>query len=247
MGRCSDDASTASVASEDARSDRWGSHPGPGPASCPGDGYEEAVHEITSGASDYERHTALTAWRYAASTAVLGITVLERVAKAEPPLTASAVKELCQEPALGRLREALSVPAAGVLPARERSFLDERDDMAKRWAELRDGVDTAIEIVLEIVEDKRAAYFKTKEEAAGCLMTEHSPPDTDPVYMGVLEPLLVVAEEVPYGISRVIKAADGPACIRPVRARFTQFVALALCGPSVWIPYRSTGDRETQA
>ncbi|MGP4085558.1 hypothetical protein [Streptomyces sp. KR55] len=166
---------------------------------------EEAVHEITSGASDYERHTALTAWRYAASAAVLGITVLERVARAKPPLTAFAVEELCQEPTLGQLREALSVPAADFLPARERSFLDQRKEMAERWAQLRDGVDTAIEIVVEIAEDEGAAHPRTKEEAAGCLMTEHSPPHTDPVYLGILEPLLVVAEEVPYGISRVIK------------------------------------------
>jgi hypothetical protein len=76
--------------------------------------------------------------------------------------------------------------------------------MAERWAQLRDGVDTAIEIVVEIAEDEGAAHPKTKA-AAGCLMTEHSPPHTDPVYMGILEPLFVVAEEVPYGISRVVK------------------------------------------
>ncbi|EST17881.1 hypothetical protein [Streptomyces roseochromogenus] len=167
--------------------------------------YEEAVHEIASGASDYERHTALAAWRYAASAAVLGVTVLERVAQAKPPLTASTVEELCQEPTLGRLREALSVPAADFLPDRERSFRDERKEMTERWAHLRDGVDTAIELVVEIAEDEGAAHPKTKEEAAGCLMTEHSPPHTDPVYLGILEPLFVVAEEVPYGISRVIK------------------------------------------
>ncbi|MFF4733664.1 hypothetical protein ACFY3M_52545 [Streptomyces mirabilis] len=167
--------------------------------------YEEALHEIGNGAHDYERHAALITWRYAASAAVLGITVLERVARAKPPLTASTVEELCREPALGRLREALSVPAADFLPDRERSFRDERNEMAERWADLRDGVDTAIEIVVGIADDEGAAYPRTKEEAAGCLMTEHSPSWTDPVYQGILEPLLVVAEEVPYGISRVIK------------------------------------------
>ncbi|WP_327138213.1 hypothetical protein OG585_47435 (plasmid) [Streptomyces sp. NBC_01340] len=168
--------------------------------------YEEALHKIGNGAHDYEHRTALITWRYAASAAVLGITVLERVAQAKPPLTASTVEELCQEPTLGRLREALSVPAAAFLPDRERSFRDERNEMAERWAQLRDGVDTAIEIVVEIAADEGAAHPRTKEEAAGCLMTEHSPPDTDPVYMGILEPLLVVAEEVPYGISRIIQS-----------------------------------------
>ncbi|MFD3843541.1 hypothetical protein ACFWWC_46195 [Streptomyces sp. NPDC058642] len=167
--------------------------------------HEEALHEIASDADDYERKTALTAWRYAASTGVLGVTVLERVARAKPPLTASAVEELGQEPPLGRLRDALSVPVADFLPRRERRFGDERGETAERWAQLRDGVDTAIEIVVEIAEDEGAVHPKTKEEAAGCLMTEHSPPHTDPVYMGILEPLFVVAEEVPYGISRIVK------------------------------------------
>ncbi|MFI1734522.1 hypothetical protein ACH40E_35990 [Streptomyces acidicola] len=169
--------------------------------------YEKALHEIGNGVHDYERHAALVTWRYAASAAVLGITVLERVAQAKPPLTASVVEELCQEPTLGRLREALSVPAADFLPDRERSFRDDREEMAERWAQLRDGVDTAIETVVEITADEGAAHPRTKEEAAGCLMTEHSPSWTDPVYMGILEPLLVVAEEVPYGISRVIKGS----------------------------------------
>lgn len=167
--------------------------------------YDEALHEIGNGAHGYEHHTALITWRYAASAAVLGITVLERVAQAKPPLTAFTVQELCQEPTLGRLREALSVPAADFLPDREHSFRDERNEMAERWAQLRDGVDTAIEIVVEIAKDEGAAHPRTKEEAAGCLMTEHSPSYTDPVYMGILEPLLVVAEEVPYGISGIIQ------------------------------------------
>lgn len=105
------------------------------------------------------------------------------------------------------MREALSVPAADFLPDRERSFRDERNEMAERWADLRDGVDTAIETVVEITRDEGAAHPRTKEEAAGCLMTEHSPSWTDPVHQGILEPLLVVAEEVPYGISRVIKGS----------------------------------------
>ncbi|MEX3102144.1 MULTISPECIES: hypothetical protein [unclassified Streptomyces] len=142
----------------------------------------EALHAINRGASDYERHTALITWRYAASAAVLGITVLERMARAKPPLTATTVEELCKEPTLGRLRE----------------------ETARRWAALREGVDTAIGTVVEIAEFQGAAYPRTRMEAADCLMTEHSPSYTDPAYLGILEPLLVVAEEVPYGISRVV-------------------------------------------
>ena len=166
--------------------------------------YEEAVDEIGHRADTYERHTALITWRYTASAAVLGITVLERVARAKPALTAATVEELCREPTLGRLREALSVPAADFLPARERNLHDERKGMTERWADLRDGVDNAMQVLVSIAEDEGADRPRTKEAAAGCLLTEHSPSWTDPVYQGILEPLLVVAEEVPFGISRVI-------------------------------------------
>nr|WTB34825.1 hypothetical protein OG781_39875 [Streptomyces sp. NBC_00830] len=162
---------------------------------------DDAVGEIVHGAYDYERHTALTAWRYAAAAAV-GITVLERQATGKPPLTASAVRELCHEPTLGRLRDALSVPTAQFLPDND-PF--DRRDVTERWAKLREDVDDAIEIVAEIAVDQGSAYPRTKEEAAGCLMTEHSPPAADPVYEPILEPLFSVAEEAPYVISRAIK------------------------------------------
>ncbi|WP_409474675.1 hypothetical protein [Streptomyces sp. HC307] len=54
-------------------------------------------------------------------------------------------------------------------------------------------------------EDPTVLWVRRKEEAAGCLMTESSPPTTDPVYEPLLEPLFSVAEEAPYVISRVIK------------------------------------------
>ncbi|MFI6731056.1 hypothetical protein [Streptomyces atratus] len=169
--------------------------------------YGQAVQEIASGAAAYERHVALTAWRYTAAAVVLGVTVLQRVAEAKPPLTAATVEELCQEPTLGRLHEALSVPVADLLPEREHSFPNEREDTAQRWARVRDGVADAIELVVEIAADEEAAHPRTKDEAAGCLLTEHCPPHTDPVYHGVLEPLFKLAEEAPFDINRIIKSS----------------------------------------
>ncbi|WP_159041308.1 hypothetical protein [Streptomyces sp. WM4235] len=49
-----------------------------------------------------------------------------------------------------------------------------------------------------------ADHPRTKDEAAGCLLTEHCPPHTDPVYQGVLEALFRLAEEIPYGLIRII-------------------------------------------
>ncbi|MEU2181018.1 hypothetical protein [Streptomyces thermolilacinus] len=171
--------------------------------------YGQAVQEIASGAAAYERHVALTAWRYTAAAVVLGVTVLQRVAEAKPPLTAKAVEELCQEPTLGRLREALSVPVADLLPERPHHSVipNEREDTARRWAKVRDGVDDAMDLVLEIAADEEEDHPRTKDEAAGCLLTEHCPPHTDPVYHGVLEPLFRLAEEVPFDIDRIIRSS----------------------------------------
>lgn len=166
--------------------------------------YGQAIQEIASGATAYERHVALIAWRYTAAAVVLGVTVLQRVAEAKPPLSPDTVEELCQEPTLGLLHEALSVPVADLVPVREHDLLDERTRTAQRWAQVRDQVDDAIDLVVEIAADEEAAHPRTKEEAAGCLLTEHCPPHTDPVYNGVLEPLFELAEEVPFGISRII-------------------------------------------
>lgn len=167
--------------------------------------YGEAIHEIARSAAAYERRVALTAWRYTAAAVVLGVAVLQRVAEAKPRLSAATVEELCQEPTLGRLHEALSVPVADLVPVREHDLLDERTRTAQRWAQVRDQVDHAMDLVLEIAEDEEAAHPRTKDEAAGCLLTEHCPPHTDPVYHGVLEPLFQLAEELPFDISRVIR------------------------------------------
>ncbi len=120
--------------------------------------YGQAVQEIASGATAYERHVALIAWRYTAAAVVLGVTVLQRVAEAKPPLSATTVGELCQEPTLGRLHEALSVPVADLLPEHEHSIPNEREDTARRWARVRDGVADAIEHVLEIAADDEEAH-----------------------------------------------------------------------------------------
>ncbi|MEV7406130.1 hypothetical protein AB0N93_37915 [Streptomyces sp. NPDC091267] len=76
---------------------------------------------------------------------------------------------------------------ADLLPDREQGLPNEREDTARRWGRVRDGVAGAIELVLEIDADEDAAHPRIKEEAAGCLLTEHCSPHTDPVYEGVLK------------------------------------------------------------
>ncbi|MCT9093774.1 hypothetical protein N4G70_33645 [Streptomyces sp. ASQP_92] len=168
---------------------------------------EDAVDEVANGAAAYEWQVPWTARRYGAAALVLGVAVLQRVAEANPPLMATAGDELCQEPTLGRLLEALSVPVADLLPERaHRSGIPNgREDTARPWAKVRDGVDDGMDLVLEFSADEDAAHLRTKDEAAGCLLTQHGPPHTDPVYEGVLEPPLRLAEEVPScDITRII-------------------------------------------
>lgn len=169
--------------------------------------YEEAVDQLASGVSAYERRAALIAWRYTAAALVLGVAVLRRVVETKPALTVTGVEELCQEPTLGQLHEALSVPVADLTPERppHAAIPGEREDTAHRWAKVRDGVDGVMDLVLELAAEEDAAHPRTKEEAATCRLTQHCPPDTDPTYNGVLEPLFRLAEEVPYDISRIIK------------------------------------------
>jgi hypothetical protein len=69
---------------------------------------------------------------------------------------------------------------------------------------VRDGVNHATDLVLELARDVDAPYPRTKDEAADSWLTEHCPPYTDPVCEGVLEPLFHLAEDIPFDISRSI-------------------------------------------
>ncbi|MER8197604.1 hypothetical protein ABTY00_27065 [Streptomyces microflavus] len=171
--------------------------------------YEEAVGRLASGVSAYERHAALVAWRYTAATLVLGVAVQRRIAEDKPPLTVTGVEELCQEPTLGELHAALSVPAPDLVPERRYPSVipGEHESSARQWGKVRDGVADVIDLVLERATDEEAAHPRTKDEAAICLLTQHCPPDTDPVYDGVLQPLFQLAEQVPYNIGRIIDHA----------------------------------------
>ncbi|NEB77390.1 hypothetical protein G3I40_19525 [Streptomyces sp. SID14478] len=168
--------------------------------------YEEAIGQIADGVTAYQRRAALVAWRYTAAALVLGVAVLRRVGEAKPALTVTGVEELCQEPTLGQLKEALTIPGAGLTPERppQAALPGEREDPARRWAMVRDGVDGVMDLVLALAAEEEAAHPRTKEEAATCLLTQHCPPHAAPTYNGVLEPLFRLAEEVPYDISRVI-------------------------------------------
>ncbi|MEU3463821.1 hypothetical protein ABZ721_28210 [Streptomyces sp. NPDC006733] len=78
--------------------------------------HPNALSELGEAALEHERKVEALVWRYASAYAVLGITVLERLVRREPPLDADAVHLLCQEPTLGHLRACLSIPSSRLLP-----------------------------------------------------------------------------------------------------------------------------------
>ncbi|MEV5203221.1 hypothetical protein [Streptomyces sp. NPDC053720] len=162
----------------------------------------EAVNDARSGAYRYERELGLTAWRYASAHAVLGITLFDRVVAGVPALSASKVDELCEEPTLEQLRRALSIPVERLLSARK------DPSYRKRAHEDRQALIAGLDYAHRDIRVVDPACPMTEEEAWSCRLTDHSPLGTDPMYEGILEPLLNICEETPLEISWCLKNAD---------------------------------------
>ncbi|MFI9103358.1 hypothetical protein ACIGXA_22830 [Streptomyces fildesensis] len=87
--------------------------------------HPRALKELSEVALAYERQAEAIVWRYASAYAVLAITVLDRLVSERPPLDADAVEELCQEPTIGRLRAALSIPSSRLIAPSDGEQQDE--------------------------------------------------------------------------------------------------------------------------
>lgn len=77
--------------------------------------HAHAVKKLGEVTLQYERQVEAVLWRYASSYVVLAITVLDRLVRGQPPLAADEIRELCEEPTLGRLRAALAIPTSGLI------------------------------------------------------------------------------------------------------------------------------------
>ncbi|WP_327349037.1 hypothetical protein [Streptomyces europaeiscabiei] len=160
--------------------------------------HPEALHRLYTLADHYERGVGLLTWRHAGAAAVLGTSLLDRLVGGRPALTAAAVSELCEEPTLGRLRDALSIPCTDLLVARD---LDWRD----RHEEERRGLLLSVE---GVVENAAQIGDGVPEEAAALWagrLTDFDRVYTDPLYHGILGPLLTFAEQFPMEISWYLK------------------------------------------
>ncbi|RNG37374.1 hypothetical protein [Streptomyces botrytidirepellens] len=155
--------------------------------------HPDALHQLGRLAYRYERGVGLLVWRYASAAAVLGIRVLDRIVGDRPALTAVAVTRLCEEPSLGQLRDALSIPCSDLLIAREPEVQDRHEE--RRHALLR-----AVEDIIEFAAELEKGPRDTAALWSGWLTT-FDRPDVDPLYEGVLDGLLSLAGQLPYEIS----------------------------------------------
>lgn len=157
--------------------------------------HREALHSLASAADNYEREVGMLAWRHAGAATVLGTTLLDRLVHGGPSLSLETVNRLCEEPTLGELREALSIPAADLLIARDEEFRDRQEEDRKLLLGRLEGI------------FRDAAHLGDSDGplpddvVAGWRLTEVSPVGMDPLYEGTLELLFSHAEGLPLDIS----------------------------------------------
>ncbi|MFF5408546.1 hypothetical protein ACFY8K_37585 [Streptomyces misionensis] len=160
--------------------------------------HHDALDAARHDAYMYERELGLSAWRYVSAHAVLGITLLDRLVAGRPALTAAAVDELCEEPTLGQLREALLIPAGRLLVTRPEETRHRADEDRQQLLRALDSICGSIR---QLKENKPMS----DQEAAACLLSENSPLGMDPMYDVILDPLFDLAEQTPFEISWFLK------------------------------------------
>ncbi|MCC2274906.1 hypothetical protein LKL35_05575 [Streptomyces sp. ET3-23] len=157
-----------------------------------------AVNEACSKAIAYEEQIGVIAWRYASAAAVLGMTVLDRLMCGWPPLSPESVEQLAgEEPTLGRLREICSAPYDRLIATLE-------DDGAAAAADreaLLGGLDAAYYNVTHGDPDIDGRRL-VEAEADTCQLSTASLEGSDPLWEGLLSPVLNLAESLPYKIAK---------------------------------------------
>ncbi|WP_143659237.1 hypothetical protein [Streptomyces sp. SA15] len=172
--------------------------------------HPDALHRLGRLADRYERGVGWLGWRYASTAAVLGTSILDRVVGGRPALTAAAVTELCEEPARGQLRDALSIPCTDLLIAREPAFRDRHEEDRRELLRALEGV---IECAAELGDG-----VPTEAAALGAgRLTEFDRLGTDPLYEGVLERLLRYSDQFPNEISWYLKQSRAGALPDQIR------------------------------
>ncbi|MFJ9460910.1 hypothetical protein ACIRST_38305 [Kitasatospora sp. NPDC101447] len=134
-------------------------------------------------------------WRYASAAAVLGISVLERLAAGGPPLSAEVVERLCVEPTLAEFECAVAIPVDGLLN-RKGEHLERHREERRKMLHL---VETAYECLGECDDPM------DRSTAAGARISVDHPKRMDRPWVGLLDSLVGLALQHPNEISHVLK------------------------------------------
>lgn len=174
--------------------------------------HQRALHSLAGAAEDYERRVGMLAWRHAASEVVLGVTLLDRLVHGGRALSLKKINLLCEEPTLGKLRQALSIPAADLLIAGDKRMVDRAE---KTRTLLLDRVEMIFQEVASLEDGREDPSDGAVSERR---LTEASPADGDPLYKGALEMLMPYAEALPFDIRYHLRHTTGAG----LRARLRQ-------------------------
>ncbi|WP_123970117.1 hypothetical protein [Streptomyces sp. TLI_185] len=142
-----------------------------------------ALHELYRPADAYERQASALAWRYASAAAVLGMAVMDRLIRDQPPLATDLVDEVAtHEPTLGTLKDACDAPYERMIAARA-------DDHYGTEAKAREnllGLLGAAEYNLEHTDIGGRRLNPAEIDA--CQLGVISPADQDPFWDNLLKP-----------------------------------------------------------
>ncbi|MFD8781315.1 hypothetical protein [Kitasatospora sp. NPDC059599] len=135
-------------------------------------------------------------WRYASAAAVLGISVLERLAASGPPLPEEVVERLCAEPTLAEFERAAAVPVDGLLNRKGEDLERHREERRKMLY--------LVETAYECLGDSDDPMDRST--AAGARISVDHPKGMDRPWVGLLDSLVGLALQNPNEISHVLKS-----------------------------------------
>jgi hypothetical protein len=161
-------------------------------AGAPFDFHERALSEAYGSGARYEFEIGMAAWRWVSAYTVLGLSILARVVRGEPPLDAVVVRDLCQEPTLGTLHEVLTLPVDELLVARHDDnshnlARESRGHLLQRLAPIREIVARRAQVPVEQAGRLRISVYEDEK--------------TDLLCEPLMEEMLSLAEQTPYEIS----------------------------------------------
>ncbi|WP_327669465.1 MULTISPECIES: hypothetical protein [unclassified Streptomyces] len=161
--------------------------------------HRQALDDAASLASEHDDAVEDLLWRYASSTFVLAMRVVDRILCQAGPLPAEQVHRVAaSEPTLGELEDVVGSPLDRLCAARS-DWIGRRDERDT----LRHGVEAAYSSLL------RGKHAASREAAAQVRLLSVREPRTDPPYEVMFKTVLEMAEAVPYNIAQLLQGPEG--------------------------------------